>query len=205
MQPQDQNSDKNHKAKIAAALKLLIVSYDTCGSLLICGNGGSAADCEHIVGELMKGFCLPRSLSAQDRDRLTAICGDDAARLGEKLQYGLPALSLVSHSSLITAIANDLDGDLIFAQQIWAMGKANDVLLAISTSGNSENILLAAKTARAKNMTVIGLTGAGGGKLAQLCDLLIDVASNDVASIQEMHLPIYHEICRQLESHYFTA
>ena len=205
MQPQDQNSDKNHKVKIGAALKLLIASYDTGGSLLICGNGGSAADCEHIVGELMKGFCLPRSLSAYDRDRLTAICGDDAARLGEKLQYGLPALSLVSHSSLITAIANDLDGDLIFAQQIWAMGKANDVLLAISTSGNSENILLAAKTARAKNMVVIGLTGAGGGKLAPLCDVLIDVPSNDVASIQEMHLPIYHEICRQLESHYFTA
>jgi D-sedoheptulose 7-phosphate isomerase len=153
----------------------------------------------------MKGFCLPRSLSAHDRDRLTAICGDDAARLGEKLQYGLPALSLVSHSSLITAIANDLDGDLIFAQQIWAMGKANDVLLAISTSGNSDNILLAAKTARAKNMAVIGLTGAGGGKLAPLCDVLIDAPSNDVASVQEMHLPIYHEICRQLESHYFTA
>ena len=205
MQPQGQNSDKNHMVKITAALRLLIASYDTGGSLLICGNGGSAADCEHIVGELMKGFCLPRSLSAHDRDRLTAICGDDAARLGEKLQYGLPALSLVSHSSLITAISNDLDGDLIFAQQIWAMGKANDVLLAISTSGNSENILLAAKTARAKNMVVIGLTGAGGGKLAPLCDVLIDAPSNDVASIQEMHLPIYHEICRQLESHYFTA
>ena len=205
MQPQDQNSDKNHTAKITAALKLLIASYDAGGSLLVCGNGGSAADCEHIVGELMKGFCLPRSLSAHDRNRLTAICGDDAARLCEKLQYGLPALSLVSHSSLITAIANDLDGDLIFAQQIWAMGKANDVLLAISTSGNSENILLAAKTARAKNMAVIGLTGAGGGKLAPLCDVLIDVPSNDVASVQEMHLPIYHEICRQLESHYFTA
>ena len=205
MQPQDQNSDKKHAAKIAAALKLLIASYDAGGSLLVCGNGGSAADCEHIVGELMKGFCLPRSLSAHDRDRLRAICGDDAARLGEKLQYGLPALSLVSHSSLITAIANDLDGDLIFAQQIWAMGKATDVLLAISTSGNSENILLAAKTARAKNIAVIGLTGTGGGKLAPLCDVLIDAPSNDVASIQEMHLPIYHEICRQLESHYFTA
>ena len=205
MQPQDQNSDKNHTTKIAAALKLLVASYDAGGSMLVCGNGGSAADCEHIVGELMKGFCLPRSLSAHDRDRLTAICGDDAARLGEKLQYGLPALSLVSHSSLITAIANDLDGDLIFAQQVWAMGKANDVLLAISSSGNSDNILLAAKTARAKNMAVIGLTGAGGGKLAPLCDVLIDVPSNDVASVQEMHLPIYHEICRQLESHYFTA
>ena len=96
MQPQDQNSDQNQTAKIAAAIKLLIASYDASGSLLICGNGGSAADCEHIVGELMKGFCLPRALSAHDRDRLTAICGDDAARLGEKLQYGLPALSLVS-------------------------------------------------------------------------------------------------------------
>ena len=192
-------------AQVAQAIAALIICYEREGKLLVCGNGGSAADAEHIVGEMMKGFCLPRSLSAHDRDRLTAICGDDAVRLGEKLQYGLPALSLVSHSSLITAIANDLDGDLIFAQQIWAMGKATDVLLAISTSGNSENILLAAKTARAKNMMVIGLTGAGGGKLAPLCDVLVDVPSNDVASIQEMHLPIYHDICRQLELHYFTA
>ena len=172
---------------------------------MICGNGGSAADCEHIVGELMKGFCLPRSLSSADQDHLVTTCGEDAVFLGNKLQYGLPALSLVSHSSLITAIANDLDTDIIFAQQIWGIGKAGDILLAISTSGNSRNVVLAAKVARAKRITVIGLTGEGGGLLAPYCDILIDVPSDDVARIQEMHLPIYHKICQSIEAHYFSS
>ena len=208
MRQQDQNREKSQSAQLAtvtAAVERLIASYDAGGTLLICGNGGSAADCEHIVGELMKGFCLPRALSSADRAHLAASAGEDAALLGETLQYGLPALSLVSHTALITAIANDLDGDLIFAQQVWAIGKAGDVLLAISTSGNSRNILLAAKAARAKNMVVIGLTGSGGGNLAPLCDVLIDVPSDNVARIQEMHLPIYHEICMRLESHYFKG
>ena len=124
--------------------------------------------------------------------------------LARNLQYGLPALSLVSHSSLITAIANDLDTDIIFAQQIWGIGKAGDTLLAISTSGNSRNVVLAAKVARAKRITVIGLTGEGGGLLAPHCDVLIDVPSDDVARIQEMHVPIYHKICQSIETHYFS-
>lgn len=201
-----QEDTKNYvlRASIDTAIARLTNSYDAGGKLLICGNGGSAADCEHIVGELMKGFCLPRSLSSADRNQLTKTCGDDAKFLGEKLQYGLPALSLVSHSSLITAIANDIDGDMIFAQQVWGIGKAGDVLLTISTSGNSQNVLLAAKVARAKEITVIGLTGRSGGQLALLCDVLINVQSNNVATIQELHLPIYHEICRSIEAHYFT-
>ena len=197
----------NHgkQVNIDAAIESLIASYDTGGKLLICGNGGSAADCEHIVGELMKGFCLPRSLSSADCDQLAKTCGDDTDLICKKLQYGLPALSLVSHSSLITAITNDLDGDLIFAQQIWGVGKAGDTLLAISTSGNSRNVLLAAKVARAKHITVIGLTGRGGGQLAPLCDVLIDVPSDNVAHVQEMHLPIYHKICQSIEAHYFSS
>ena len=197
----------NHgmKLNIDAAIESLIASYDTGGKLMICGNGGSAADCEHIVGELMKGFCLPRSLSSADLDQLAKTCGDDTDLLGKKLQYGLPALSLVSHSSLITAIANDLDTDIIFAQQIWGLGKAGDTLLAISTSGTSRNVVLAAKVARAKHITVIGLTGEGGGLLAPHCDVLIDVPSDDVARIQEMHLPIYHKICQSIETHYFSS
>jgi D-sedoheptulose 7-phosphate isomerase len=205
MQQPDLNNGNSQHDSLKAAVEKLIASYDVGGTLLICGNGGSAADCEHIVGELMKGFCRRRPLTADDKNKLAAVSGDDAALLADKLQYGLPALSLVSHSALITAIANDLDGSLIFAQQVWALGKAGDVLLAISTSGNSRNILLAAKAARAKDMAVIGLTGAGGGQLAPLCDVLIDVPSDNVARIQELHLPIYHEICRQLEAHYFKA
>ena len=204
MSQQENTKSRILRSSIDTAIARLSNSYDAGGKLLICGNGGSAADCEHIVGELMKGFCLPRSLSSADRNRLTETCGDDAKFLGEKLQYGLPALSLVSHSSLITAIANDLDGDMIFAQQVWGIGKAGDVLLTISTSGNSQNVLLAAKVARAKKITVIGLTGGSGGQLATLCDVLINVQSNNVATIQELHLPIYHEICRSIEAHYFT-
>ena len=191
-------------AQVAQAIAALITCYKREGKLLVCGNGGSAADAEHIVGEMMKGFCLPRSLSDTDKAELASVAGDDAELLGTKLQYGLAALSLVSHSAPITATANDQDGQLIFAQQVWGLGQAGDILLAISTSGNSQNVLLAAKTARAKNMLVIGLTGATGGKLAGLCDITICVPSDHVAQIQEMHLPIYHHICASVEAHFFA-
>ena len=147
MSKQESFSDHGNQIKIDAAIERLITCYDIGGKLMVCGNGGSAADCEHIVGELMKGFCLPRSLSSADKDHLATSCEEDAVFLGKKLQYGLPALSLVSHSSLITAIANDIDTEIIFAQQIWGIGKAGDTLLAISTSGNSRNVVLAAKVA----------------------------------------------------------
>ena len=152
----------------------------------------------------MKGFCLPRRLSDTDKAQLVSVAGDDADLLSTKLQYGLAALSLVSHSALITATANDQDGQLIFAQQVWGLGQAGDVLLAISTSGNSQNVLLAAKTARAKNMLVIGLTGANGRQLSELCHITISVPSDNVAQIQEMHLPIYHHICASVEAHFFS-
>ena len=191
-------------AEVKKAITALINCYEREGKLLVCGNGGSAADAEHIVGEMMKGFCLPRRLSDTDKAQLASVAGNDADLLGTKLQYGLAALSLVSHSALITATANDQDGQLIFAQQVWALGQAGDILLAISTSGNSQNVLLAAKTARAKNLLVIGLTGATGGKLAGLCDITIRVPSDNVTQIQEMHLPIYHHICASVETHFFA-
>ena len=191
-------------AHVAQAIAALITCYEQNGKLLVCGNGGSAADAEHIVGEMMKGFCLPRCLSDTDKAQLASVAGDDAKLLGTELQYGLAALSLVSHSALMTATANDQDGQLIFAQQVWGLGQAGDILLAISTSGNSQNVLLAAKSARAKNMLVIGLTGATGGKLAGLCDITISVPSDNVAQIQEMHLPIYHHICASVEAHFFA-
>ena len=191
-------------AEVAQAIAALITCYEREGKLLVCGNGGSAADAEHIVGEMMKGFCLPRNLSDTDKIQLAFVAGDDADLLGTQLQYGLAALSLVSHSALITATANDQDSQLIFAQQVWGLGQAGDILLAISTSGNSQNVLLAAKSARAKNMLVIGLTGATGGKLAGLCDVTISVPSDNVSQIQEMHLPIYHHICASVEAHFFA-
>ena len=189
---------------VAQTIAALISCYQRHGKLLVCGNGGSAADAEHIVGEMMKGFCLPRRLSDDDKARLASVAGDDTELLTTKLQYGLAALSLVSHSALITATANDQDGQLIFAQQVWGIGQAGDVLLAISTSGNSQNVLLAAKAARAKNMLVVGLTGASGGRLAEMCDIAVKVPSDQVAKIQEMHLPIYHHICASVEAHFFA-
>ena len=189
---------------VAQTIAALISCYQRQGKLLVCGNGGSAADAEHIVGEMMKGFCLPRRLSDDDKARLATVAGDDAELLATKLQYGLAALSLVSHSALITATANDQDGQLVFAQQVWGIGQAGDVLLAISTSGNSQNVLLAAKVARAKNILVVGLTGASGGRLAEICDIAVNVPSDQVAEIQEMHLPIYHHICASVEAHFFA-
>ena len=190
---------------ITNAFKMMIASFDKGGKLLVCGNGGSAADCEHIVGELMKGFYLDRKLDNNQQNQFLNERCSTSYDLVEKLQNGLPAISLVSHSSLITAINNDIGGDMIFAQQIWSLGKAGDILLAISTSGNSVNILKAAKVAIAKKIAVIGLTGIDGGRLAVLCDELISAPSNDVAEIQEMHLPIYHAICKKLEMHYFSV
>ena len=127
-------------AQVAHAIAALITCYEREGKLLVCGNGGSAADAEHIVGEMMKGFCLPRGLSDTDKTQLAFIAGDDADLLSTKLQYGLAALSLVSHSALITATSNDQDSQLIFAQQVWGLGQAGDILLAISTSGNSPDL-----------------------------------------------------------------
>ena len=190
--------------KVAEAIAALINCYERGGKLLVCGNGGSAADSEHVVCEMMKGFCLPRHLSDADKAKLASVAGDDTSLLSTKLQYGLAALSLVSHTALTTATANDQDGQLIFAQQVWGLGQAGDILLAISTSGDSQNVLLAAKTAQAKNMLVIGLTGATGGNLAGLCDITIGVPSDNVAQIQEMHLPIYHHICAEVEAHFFA-
>ena len=189
---------------VAQTIAALISCYRRHGKLLVCGNGGSAADAEHIVGEMMKGFCLPRSLSDQDKARLASVAGDDTELLTTKLQYGLATLSLVSQSALITATANDQDGQLIFAQQVWGIGQVGDVLLAISTSGNSKNVLLAAKAARAKNILVVGLTGASGGRLVEMCDIAVKVPSDQVAEIQEMHLPIYHHICASVEAHFFA-
>ena len=182
------------KDEIVEAYFLLVESYKNEGKLLIAGNGGSAADAEHIVGELMKGFKLPRKLNENFTDKLISENEELGTVLAESLQGALPAIALDGHPALSTAYMNDCEPLLCFAQQVNGYGKAGDVFLGISTSGNSKNILYAATTAHAKGMKVIGLTGAKDSKLTQMSDVCI---------IQELHLPVYHCLCLMLEDEFF--
>lgn len=186
-----------NKEDIKAAVEQFIICYQNDGKLLCCGNGGSAADCEHIVGELMKGFKLPRKLSADLKDKIS----DDT--LSNALQYGLPAISLVSQCALTTAFSNDRMPEAGFAQQVLGYGRKNDVLLCISTSGNSLNCVYAAKVAKAIGMKVISLTGKLESKLSQLSDVTIRVPAVETYQAQELHLPIYHTICLMLENEFY--
>lgn len=190
-------------ADVEQAAETMIKSYGGGGKLLVCGNGGSAADSMHIVGELMKGFVLPRKLTQQQADALRAACPELAPYCIDNLQQALPAISLVSESALSTAYANDQAPDLAFAQQVLGHGRAGDVLLGISTSGNSANVLYAAGVAKSLGMKVIGLTGEGGGRLAPMCDVCIRVPSRETYQIQEYHLPVYHALCLALEEEFF--
>ena len=190
---------------VAAAAQLLIDCYAAGGRLLCFGNGGSAADSLHIVGELMKGFVLPRRLTDCQQQALREGCPEMADYCIRNLQGALPAISLVSETALTTAYANDQAPDLGFAQQVLGQGRKGDVLLGISTSGNSANVLYAAGVARSFGLRVIGLTGEGGGRLAPLCDVCIQAPSRVTFKIQEYHLPIYHALCLALEEEFFGA
>ncbi len=190
------------RLQIEAARQALETAFETGGKVLLCGNGGSAADCDHIAAELLKGFERKRPLSDEMRKAL-AKQGDDMAELGARLHKGLPAISLVGHHALTTAFSNDVDPDLVFAQLVCALGCPGDVLVAISTSGRSRSVLLAARTARALGLVTIGLTGRGGGPLAGACDITIDAPGETTPDVQEMHLPIYHYLCRAVEATFF--
>lgn len=174
------------------------------GKLLVCGNGGSAADSEHIVGELMKGFLLRREISEDQRSALVSAYPDSGEYLAEGLQGALPAISLVSHSALIHAYANDVAADMVFAQQVWGYGQEEDTLLGITTSGNSANVVNAVKVARVMGLHTIGLTGKDGGRLAELCDVMICAPAIATQVVQEYHLPIYHALCAMLEMEFFA-
>lgn len=191
------------KDEIVEAYFLLVESYKNEGKLLIAGNGGSAADAEHIVGELMKGFKLPRKLNENFTDKLISENEELGTVLAESLQGALPAIALDGHPALSTAYMNDCEPLLCFAQQVNGHGKAGDVFLGISTSGNSKNILYAATTAHAKGMKVIGLTGAKDSKLTQMSDVCIKVPQTETYMIQELHLPVYHCLCLMLEDEFF--
>lgn len=194
---------KSCKNDIVKVYNILELSYSNGGKLLVCGNGGSASDSEHIVGELMKEFKLKRKIYTAQADAMKAIDAEMGAVLAENLQGALPAITLTAHSSLTTAFMNDCEPLLVFAQQVNGYGKQEDTLLGISTSGNSKNVLYAAITAKARGLKVVGLTGEKDNKLQEFADVCIHVPEVETYKIQELHLPVYHCLCLMLEDHFF--
>jgi D-sedoheptulose 7-phosphate isomerase len=194
---------KTVKNDINAAFDILTASYSNGSKLLIAGNWGSASDAEHIAGELMKTFSKKRNLPDSFIDDIKKVDTEIAEYLIPRMQPGLPTIALSGHASLNTACINDIDGNITFAQQVYGYGKENDVLLAISTSGNSKNVLYATAVARVKKLKIIALTGEGGGKLKQYADVCISVPETETWKIQELHLPVYHCLCQMLENHFF--
>lgn len=191
------------KTEIKEVFEIMRDCYAHGGKLLVAGNGGSCSDAEHIVGELMKGFVKKREVPEAFARELVSIHEEKGGELSTVLQGGLTAIALGSHPALSTAFLNDVGGDFIYAQQTYGYGMPGDVLLGISTSGNAKNIEYAAITAKAKGMKVIGLTGRGGGALAQLSDVAVIVPETETYKIQELHLPIYHALCLMLEDTFF--
>lgn len=184
-------------------LAILAASYRNNGKLLICGNGGSAADSDHIVGELMKGFMSKRPLSQEESNDFTAMFPEDGGYLAGHLQGALPAISLVGSTALTSAYANDVAADMIYAQQVFGYGRPGDVLIGISTSGNSPNVIRALQTAKVRGLATIGLTGNHGGRMKEICDVTVRVPRDSTPDIQERHLPIYHAVCMWLEKEFF--
>ena len=182
---------------IEKAKEAMITCYEQGGKILLCGNGGSSADCEHIAGELMKGFLKKRP-----------VLGDESLKefdevFLKRLQGGLPAIALPSMTGVNTAFANDVDPEMVYAQAVLALGKENDILIGLSTSGNAANVANALKVAKALNMTVIGLSGGTGGKMKEISDICICAPEKETFKIQELHLPIYHYLCAMVEDYFY--
>ena len=190
-----------NKTEIVKAAECIIDAYRNGNKILCCGNGGSAADSLHIVGELMKAFVCKRKVSVELQEKFSSC--KDSDYIIKNLQMALPAISLVSETGLLTAYANDVAPDMNFAQQVFGQGKEGDVLIAISTSGNSANVIYAAEVAQAMGIKVIGLTGESGGALKALADVLINVPQKETFKIQELHLPVYHAICLAVEAEFY--
>ncbi|MDL2293533.1 SIS domain-containing protein [Ruminococcaceae bacterium OttesenSCG-928-D13] len=187
------------RAGLQMVFEIIRTSFAQGGKLLLCGNGGSAADCEHIVGELMKGFLLPRPVPQAFRDH-PALQGE-----GDRLQGALPAISLTGQPALCTAFSNDVDPEMGFAQQVYGYGRAGDVLLGLSTSGNASNVCHAVRVAQAMGLKTIGMTGQTGGKLKELCDFCLCAPATETYRVQEYHLPLYHTLCAMLEYAFFAV
>ena len=190
--------------EIRQATTMLVQGFRTGNKLLLCGNGGSCADCEHIAGELMKGFLLRRTLSSEQKQRMKQLCPQLDENYLDRLQQAVPAIALPSFTALNTATCNDVDPELVFAQALMGLGKKDDLLLCISTSGNSTNVVAAALVAKALGLKVIGLTGQMGGRLRDICDVCICVPAMETVQVQELHLPVYHYLCAQIEAQLFA-
>lgn len=188
---------------IKAATEIIVSCFEKGGKLMLCGNGGSAADCEHISGELMKGFLKKRPITQNKKAEMKSLCPELEEELLQKLQGGLPAISLAHLTGLNTAFSNDVDGRFGFAQAVMALGKKDDVLLCLSTSGNAENVLAAAKVARGLGISVVSLTGKSGGGVKALSDVCICLPERETYKVQELSLPVYHCICAAVEAHFF--
>lgn len=189
---------------IEKAVNSIINCYENGGKILLCGNGGSCADCDHIVGELMKGFLKLRPLNNEKKEQMKKNCNLVDDELLNNLQGGLPAIAIPSITALNSAFCNDVDPELVYAQPLMALAKQNDILIGISTSGNSKNVYGAVKVAKALGIEIIGLTGKTGGKLKEIADICICAPETETFKIQELHLPIYHYICAKVESHFFN-
>jgi D-sedoheptulose 7-phosphate isomerase len=192
------------KDDIYKAYTLLIHSFENGGKLLIAGNGGSAADAEHMVGELMKGFVKKRPPPGEFLSRLRMVDAASAEYIFRNLQGGLPAVALPGNTALMTAALNDLDADMVYAQQVYGYGNAGDAFLGISTSGNAKNVFYAMITARAKGLKTIALTGGSGGLLVSPADAAIVAPETETYKIQELHLPVYHTLCLMIEDYFFS-
>ncbi len=188
---------------IRAAADAIINSYKAGGKLIVAGNGGSAADSDHITGELLKSFVKKRKPDQKFLDALSAIDSDTGAYLSDKLQGSLPAIALTNNSALMTASLNDVDGNVLFAQQVMGFGKKEDVFLGISTSGNSKDVIYALAVAKAIGVKTVALTGKTGGKCKALADVSIVVPENETFKIQELHLPVYHALCLTIEEYFW--
>lgn len=191
------------KYDIEKAKDTVIASFKAGGKLLLCGNGGSAADCEHIVGELMKGFLSGRHLSDEQKQAMIKNANYINRDWLNKLQGGLPAIALTSATALNSAFCNDVDPELVYAQQLMGLAKKEDVVFCISTSGNSKNVCAAATVGKALGVKVIALTGKGGGRLKEIADVCICAPETETYKVQELHLPIYHYICAEAEKYFF--
>lgn len=189
--------------QILTAFLLMEECYKRGNKILIAGNGGSACDAQHMVAELMKSFLLKRELSKEEKKKMLETDFQRGSILASKLQGALPAIALDSHAALNTAFANDMDGRLCFAQQVYAYGRKGDLFLGITTSGNSENILFAAVTARALGMKAIGFTGQSGGKVAEIVDFCVKIPATQTYEVQELQQPVYHCWCQMLEEEFF--
>ncbi len=192
------------RGEIEKTIDLMEETYRKGGKIAVCGNGGSCADAEHIVGELMKGFLSLRKIPVEDREKIRKNFPDDADKFEKCLQRGIPAINLASQSGVFTAYANDVDAEMVYAQLVYACVKENDLLLGISTSGNSKNVVNALKVAKSFGIKTVGLTGEKPSEIEKIADCVIKAPESETYKIQEFHLPIYHYICIELEKRLFS-